>query len=717
MLLLFCLSGATIGLGLPPHFKAEGVLVIYSQPQRVADVQEVLPDPATDLPAIRSELDVLRSRSLIEQVVRSLALWRRPEFQSSSFPGGWNLEILRANLRALWQLVDDRASIGLTSAAAHPSPDVAGSPSPAQIQAAISKYAAHLTIENDGQSMTMQIFFTAWTPELAAVVVNSHMAAYLELRQHAKAAAAERANAWLNVQIVKLRGELQTAEGAVAEYRVQHRLTGAAKDHDALSQQLAALTAQLIAARADLAENEARAAEVRARIAGKGGAGDGPEVTTSHAIEELRREEALAIEREASLSTEFGGAYPPLQQIRSSLRDLRRHIARESSRNYAAALDLVERKRAREQSIERSVLALTEQVNSSDAGLRQLQENAESIRSLLARFQKRMEETAAQPAFITANASIVTSADALAAVRSPITLSLAIGGAFGGLIVGVLAAAFIERRDRTFYTSMQVGQDLEPRTIAVTPRALGRGRKAPTNLIVEDHGSVFAEAFRVSWANIQLAIQGPEASGMSGVNPKIVLGITSATTGEGKSTHALAFARTAALAGESVALVDADLRRSGVSRLIEATPELTLRDFLGGRCAAGDVVAFEPSSGMHFISSTPVERAWSSSDFRRFGELIRYLRTRFDAVIIDLPPVLGLSETVRLATVTDGVALIIRWGRTDRELARLAFSALRSVGVTATTAILNDIDLRAQLRRGYHDRSLLYAYDGANHTS
>ena len=87
--LLLSALGAVIGLGLPTRLQAETVLVIHSRPHRVSDVQEVLPDPSPDSPVIRSEADVLQSRSVIEQVVRGLALWQLPEYQKRALPGGW----------------------------------------------------------------------------------------------------------------------------------------------------------------------------------------------------------------------------------------------------------------------------------------------------------------------------------------------------------------------------------------------------------------------------------------------------------------------------------------------------------------------------------------------------------------------------------------------------------------------------------------------------
>ena len=154
--------------------------------------------------------------------------------------------------------------------------------------------------------------------------------------------------------------------------------------------------------------------------------------------------------------------------------------------------------------------------------------------------------------------------------------------------------------------------------------------------------------------------------------------------------------------------MDADLRRSGVSRLIEQSCCFTLRDFLDGRRTANEVVALEERSGVRFVPSTPVQAPWTSQDIRRFTNFVDHLKEEFDVVIIDLPPILGLAETIRLSSAADKVALIIRWGRTERQFVQYAFDALRGAGIHASAAILNDIDLRAQHRRGYRDRTMVY---------
>jgi polysaccharide biosynthesis transport protein len=524
----------------------------------------------------------------------------------------------------------------------------------------------------------------------------------------AKVMAAEHANSALTAQVAELRPQLQAAEAAVTRYREEHHLTGAAKDSAGVSAQLAALNSQLITARADLAENEARAA----RIGAGAGSDSLPEVVASGTISTLRAQEAQLTAREADLSRYHGDEYPELQRVRASLRDLRGQISRQIGRDRVAAVQVVERSRTRERSLQQSITELTTELNSADAGLQQLQGKADSVRSLLLNFEKRIGETAANPAFITPNSTVASRANASAASSSSKTKQIAFAGGFVGLTLGGLLSLLLELRDKGFRTSAQVQQHTGSLTVSATPRAVGRRRRSPADIILNDNRSAFAEAFRVSWANIHLAVAGPKSASIGGRGPGAALGITSAASGEGKSMHALAFARTAALAGENVVLVDADLRRSGVTRLLNQDFSFTLSDFLQDRCTANDVIAIEERSGVHFVPSTPADVSWTNHDLHRFFNFVDYLKDRFAVVIIDLPPIVGLADTIRLAMAADGIAVVIRWGRTERQFVQFALDALRNTGVSTIAVVLNDIDLKAQRRRGYRDHTLVYGDKG-----
>ena len=374
--LSLCAAGALVGLGLPAWYQAEGVLVIHARPQRIAELQE-LPDPFPDSPAILSEVDILQSRSVIEPVVRSLSLWEAPEFQKMEYPKGWNWQIVEARLGEIWRDIWGLPSGPEDSSREPPTvstrPSDANPPRQAEIDAAVGTYTGYLTVSNDGHSMTIRVSYRAWTPERAATIVNAHIDSYRNLEVKAKVTAAERANSALTSQVTELRQQLQVAEMAVTRYREEHHLTGAAKDSGGVSVQLAGLNNQLIAARADLAENEARAA----RIGAGAGSDSLPEVVASGTVSGLRGQEAQLTAREADLSKYHGDEYPELQRVRASLRDLRGQISRQIGRDRAAALQTVERSRTRERSLQQSITELTNQLNSADAGLQQLQGKAE----------------------------------------------------------------------------------------------------------------------------------------------------------------------------------------------------------------------------------------------------------------------------------------------------------------------------------------------------
>jgi uncharacterized protein involved in exopolysaccharide biosynthesis/Mrp family chromosome partitioning ATPase len=702
--LSLCVAGYLYGQGLPAWYQAEGVLVVHVQPQRTAEIQE-LPDPVPDLNVIQSETDILRSRLVIEPVVRSLRLWEVPEFKD---PQGWSWQIVEARLGETWRDIWG-LSVGLKDGSrdtpiVSTQPGDANPPTQAKVDETVAAYGGYLAASNDAHSMTIRVGYRALTPERAAMIVNAHIDSYQNFGVAAKVAAAEHANSALSAQVVGLRQQLLAAEAAVTRYREEHHLTGAAKDSAGVSAQLTGLNSQLIALRAEIAENEARAAGI--------GAGAGseslPEIVASGAVSGLRAQEAQLTAREADLSKYHGDEYPELQRLRASLRDLRGQISRQMGRDRAAALHIVERARTRERSLQQSITELTKQLNSADAGLQQLQGNADSIRSLLLSFEKRVAETAANPAFITPNSTIASHANPTAASTSSKTKTLSFGGAFVGLTLGSLLSLLLELRDKGFRTSVQVQEHFGPLTVSATPRVLGRQWKSPADIILDNNSSAVAEAFRVSWANIQLAAGGLRSASVGGGGHRIVLGMTSAVSGEGKSTHALAFARIAALAGENVVLIDADLRRSGISRLLDQDYSFTLRDFLQDRCIANDVIAREERSGVYFVPSAPTSVAWTSQELQRFFNFIDYLKHRFAIVIIDLPPILGLSETIRLATAADNIAVVIRWGRTDRKFVQFALDALGNVGASTIAVILNDVDLKTQRRRGYRDHTVVY---------
>src|SRR5690348_14876489 len=200
-------AGYLYGLGQTSWYQAEGVLVIRAQPRSTADIQE-LPDSSD----INSEVDIVKSRSVIEPVVRSLKLWEAPEFR---VPQGWNQQLAEARLDEMW-----RDFLGLRRSpenSPHDKPVVSAQPSDAtpptqeEIDATVSAYLGNLSVLNDGHSMTMRVAYKALTPERAARIVNAHMSSYQDFGVKVKEAAAERAHSALITQVAQLRQQLLAA--------------------------------------------------------------------------------------------------------------------------------------------------------------------------------------------------------------------------------------------------------------------------------------------------------------------------------------------------------------------------------------------------------------------------------------------------------------------------------------------------------------------------
>jgi protein-tyrosine kinase len=164
-----------------------------------------------------------------------------------------------------------------------------------------------------------------------------------------------------------------------------------------------------------------------------------------------------------------------------------------------------------------------------------------------------------------------------------------------------------------------------------------------------------AEAYRALYAAIRTARDGA---------PLGVLGVTSAARGDGRSTTAANVAFVAAReTGREVALVDADLRRPGLHRLLGCDGEVGLSDVLANR-ADDEAAVWHHPSGIAFVAGgRPEPEPARRLRHPRWLRFLGHLRSRFDEVVIDLPP-LALTETRLLLAHCDGAVLVLRAGLT-----------------------------------------------------
>lgn len=186
--------------------------------------------------------------------------------------------------------------------------------------------------------------------------------------------------------------------------------------------------------------------------------------------------------------------------------------------------------------------------------------------------------------------------------------------------------------------------------------------------------------------------------------------ITSATGGEGKTTLSAHLAARCANAGTSTLLIDADLRRASLGRLLDVPPGLGLGDLLAGEVELDPGLINEQPSGFHFLSagSTGIDptRVLKST---RLAELIGQFRQMYDLVIIDTPPVLPVPDALILGRWADGAVMAARYDASRLPLVERANRQLVAAGIPVLGVVVNGVKGQDQ---AYGNYAYNYNYPG-----
>ncbi len=342
-----------------------------------------------------------------------------------------------------------------------------------------------------------------------------------------------------------------------------------------------------------------------------------------------------------------------------------------------------------------------------------LQRQTNVLEQIYTLLQTRLKE--AEIARAVDDASVRVVDDALAP-RRPIrprkTLNVALA-VFFGLVLGVGGAYTRERLDDTVNTRDDIQAVTGVPVLGLIPRirrahvaeaVIGDGHGHDTRLITGyDPQSPVSEAYRSLRTNITYAR--PEST------PRKLV-ITSPTPGDGKTTSAANLAFTLALQGKRVLLMDADMRRGVLNMVFDRPRDPGLSDVLM------EAVSFEAAvrpvdtgdgSTLDFISTgtlppNPAELLGSPS----MAALLDRLGNEYDAIIIDSPPLNMVTDAAVLGRVADGVLIVVRAGKTEREGLSLAMDQLNNVRVSVLGAVLNDASARREGR--YYSRYGYYQY-------
>lgn len=682
---------------LTPEYRSTALLMLDTRRMKVTNVSDVvgglLNAGTTEIAAIQTEIEVLKSVTLLGRVVDKLHLELDPEF------GGARTGTVRSIIRYL------RSQFARMEGSSPEKAAYQGDDTPRA--RAIATLNRSMTIGPRGRSYVIAVAVDSVDPEKARKITDAITDFYIVDQLDAKLDANKRATDWLDDRLSELKRNVDAAERAVAAYREKTGLT-LGKDTTVFVQSLTELNSQLIQARAQRADRESRLVALEQAAKNPAALGGVSEVLANPLISTLRAQEAEVARRMGDLNLRYGESHPRLLQARAEQGQIQSRINAEVAKIISSVRADAEAAKAKEQELQGQVSELERRaggVGQSETGLKQLEREAVSTRTVYEDFLKRFKELREQQDIQQPDARVLSPANLPSSPNFPrysITLGVAV---VLGLLLGVGVVLVLERLDGGFRTGDQVERMTGLPTVGMVPllSRMTLGKSTPARLAIEKAGSAYGESLRSVFTAINL--------GSLDHPPKVIV-ITSALPDEGKSTFTTSLAGLLAKSSpdKKVILVDCDLRRSSVAeKLGVKRPECTIDEYLSGAKPLASVVQVDGPSGLHFISARPdtpnSAEILGSNAMRRF---VSALSESYDVVFLDTPPVMAVSDTRVVAQLADYIIFLVRWERTPRELAVNAIRLLRelrkNVGV-----VLSQVNVRRHARYGYGDYGYYYS--------
>ncbi len=611
----------------------------------------------------QTQYELLKSRALAERVADELNLAGRIDTLT---PPSW------------WERVTGL----LRPDPADEEGDVDEATRAGELRAAAGFVRAGTEIEPVRNSQLVRIHFDSQVPELSARVANALAEGFIASQIERRFGASSYARNYLEDQLAEMKGRLEQSERALVEFAQQEGLVNTGDGQSLAGQNLSELNAQLASVQAQRIAAQSRAAQATA----SNGAALPADMLANSIIRTLQQQRAqLQAEYQEQLQV-FKPEYPAMQQLQGQIDALDQSISKE----LAAIRASVQSEYAAAQAQEAMLVAKIDELRNQTLNVDQrsiryniLKREVDTNRELYDGLLQRFKEIGVAGGVTANNIAVVDRAQVPQGRYKPsLSRNLALGLVLG-LMLGVLLALLLEFLDDTLKTPDDVEQRLRVPLLGIIPKL---GKESPQEAFV-DPRSAFAEAYR----SVRTALQFSTDQGV----PRVLL-VTSPVPAEGKSTTALTLARNFAQLGKRVLLIEADLRNPSLHRALGMRGENGLSSLLAGSAGPSDVIIDTADERLKVILAgalppNPAELLSGS----RLVSLLAVASEKFDQVIIDGPPVLGIADAPILANAASGTLLVVQAGKTRISTAQVALKRLLSARARVIGALLTQYDAKA----------------------
>lgn len=689
---------ATVAIGTfkqKPLFEGKVVMEINPEDPSVLNFKEILQVSAVDVDSYReTQYRILQSRTLVEQVIRDLKLYQYPEFYRKRI------------LLGQFSINPDRI----------PSPNDPEPPDPSSdaFRNSVKNFMGLIDITPVRRSNLVEVSFFSTDPVLASRIANLLASDYIDQNLQVKWDMTVKASEWLETQLVGLKAKLEKSEDALQAYAQVNGILFVEEKQNITNARLEQLQTAYTQAQAERFQKEAQYSLVQA-----GMVQDLPGFLNNQLIQQMAVNLATAQQSYAELTSTVKPNYPKAVALKNQIDTLQKSL---DDQKKALAQNIVDSYRSAVANEQYLAQALDEQkkivneIAEKSIQYNILKREVDTNKQLYDGLLERLKQSQVSAGLKASNIRVVDAAEVPKfPVRPRVVLNLALGF-FLGVGLGIGLAFFQEYLDNTIKNSDEVEALLRLPSLGVVPVfALNGSNKTagsklttlasvkalpPRGAAIQTHSEVL-EAFRSLRTSILLS-----ASPI----PRIIL-ITSALPGEGKTTMTVNLGATLASVGSRVLIIDCDMRRPACHHSVGVQNSPGLVQYLAGRVELSEAILPVPGVvNMSVIPCGPIPpnpaEVLSSPSA---AELMRNLRSQFDYVLVDSPPLLSVADARILSTMTDAVVLVVRAYSTPYDVVRRARSLLLGAGARILGVALNDVDIHRD-GYGYGSKGYYYGY-------
>jgi polysaccharide biosynthesis transport protein len=506
-----------------------------------------------------------------------------------------------------------------------------------------------------------------------------------------------------------LRTRLESSEAALNKFRRSHGVVSVEKGENIVVDRLIDLNKQLTGARAQRIE-----AESLYRTVENQNNQDLAEVMRQGLIQQLKSNVATLEAEKARTATIFKPDHPRIQELNQQIASARQalnaeiaNIVRGIKSTYAAALAKEQGLQGEADRQQRDALRLRE----LGVDYTLLQEEVNANRSLYEGVLKRLSETNFSNDLAISNMQIAEMAAMPLSPSGPNVSMYFMASIGAGLLLGIGGAFIREILDSVVATPEDVWRSVGLGTLGVVPhvkflsgersftarikrtlslpapKPAATKAESPRELIIyQSPLSILNEAYRSIRTSLLLS--------RAEKPPQAIL-LTSPSPGEGKTVTSVNIAIALAQDGYSVLLIDADMRKGCCHERLGLSRNSGLSNILTGRLSSQDTIRPTPIERLSLLSrGAPPPNPSELLGSHIMKETLKNLREMYDFILIDSPPVIGISDAAILSVLVDGVLLVLDGQNTSTPSAQKAVERLDMVRARMLGVVLNGVDLQ-----------------------